>query len=127
MTAWSMEGFVDESLSLNGKYLPPPPADVEPTSLWGVDDHVRACFGAAGIEPEIERKSVYFVADSVEHAVQKWADDLGPCVMARRALEPQGRWDDYMTDFEDIVRRFAEPADGGIRIESIYLVIRARP
>ena len=43
--------------------------------------------------------------------------------MARSVLEPQGRWDEFVAAFRDLVRRFDAGDGGRARIESEYFLI----
>jgi SAM-dependent methyltransferase len=122
MVTWANDGFAGELFKLTGAYLPPPPPGVHPPPLWGVDEHIREVFGAAGATPSIERGTVDFEFASVDEAVHHYADDFGPFVMARGVLEPQGRWDEFLAAFSDLVTRFNAADDGGATIRSEYLV-----
>ena len=113
MTTWVNDGFVGEMFKLTGAFLPPPPPGVQPPPLWGVEAHVREMFTAAGVSPSISRELVVFQFPSVEDAVREYVDAFGPFVMARKALEPQGRWDEFVAAFGDLVTRFNPAADGG--------------
>jgi SAM-dependent methyltransferase len=123
MVTWVNDGFAGELFKLNGAFMPPPPPGVQPPPLWGVESHVAEVFGAAGVTPSIERETVDFEFPSVEVAVRHYADDFGPFVMARAALEPQGRWDEFLDAFADLVTRFNAAGDGGATIRSDYFVI----
>jgi SAM-dependent methyltransferase len=123
MTTWANDGFAGELFKLTGAFLPPPPPGVEPPPLWGVQAHVEEAFGAAGVTPALARETVDFHFASVEDAVQHYADDFGPFVMARAALEPQGRWDEFLEAFSELVRRFNTADDGAARIRSDYFLI----
>jgi hypothetical protein len=68
-------------------------------------------------------ETVDFIYPSVEDAVEDYATNFGPFVMARGALEPQGRWDEFLGAFGDLVRRFNPADDGSARIRSEYLLI----
>ena len=67
--------------------------------------------------------TVDFEFPSVEEAAQSYADDFGPFLMARAVLEPQGRWDEFLEAFTDLIRRFNAADDGTARIRSDYLLI----
>jgi len=125
MTTRINDGFVGEMFKLTGAFLPPPPPGVEPPPLWGVEAHAREMFTATGVPPEISRELVLFRLDSVEDAVSEYADHFGPFVMARSMLEPQGRWEEFITAFRDLVARFNPAEDGGAEIESEYFLITA--
>jgi hypothetical protein len=96
---------------------------VEAPPLWGVESHVAEVFATAGVTPSIERETVEFLFESVDDAVQHYADDFGPFVMARGVLEPQGRWDEFLAAFTDLVTRFNAAPDDRATIRSDYFVI----
>jgi hypothetical protein len=80
-------------------------------------------FGAAGVTPVTERETVDFDFSSVEAAVGRYVSDFGPFVVARGMLEPQGRWDEFVRAFTDLVRRFNPGEDPAVRIRSDYWLI----
>jgi SAM-dependent methyltransferase len=123
MTTWINDGFAGELFKLTGSFMPPPPPGVQPPPLWGVEEHVQDAFGAAGVTPSLSREMVAFEFPSVQYAVDKYANEFGPFVVARGVLEPQGRWDEFLDAFADLVRRFNPATDGSTRIQSDYYVI----
>jgi SAM-dependent methyltransferase len=126
MTTWTTDGFAGELFKLTGRYAPPPPPGAGTPVQWGEPDHVEETFAKAGAKVAIERAGVDFDFPSVEQAVARYTSDLGPCVMARAGLEPQGRWDPFVEEFEQLIRRFNPLQDGRARIHSEYLLITAR-
>jgi SAM-dependent methyltransferase len=127
MTTWVNDGFAGEMFKLTGSFLPPPPAGVQPPPLWGVEAHAREMFAAAGVAPAIDREVVVFRFPAVEDAVREYTDHFGPFVMARRALEPQGRWEEFVAAFGELVARFNPADDGSAEIASEYYLITAEP
>ena len=125
MTTWATDGFAGEMFKLNGAFLPPPPPGVQPPPLWGDEAHVHEVFGAAGVRPQIQREVVGFAFPTVQDAVAKYAADFGPFVMARAVLEPQGRWDEFIGAFGELIERYNEARDGSARVSSEYLLIHA--
>ncbi len=123
MTTWVNDGFAGELFKLTGSFMPPPPPGVEPPPLWGVPEHIEEVFAAVGVKPAIAREAVTFEFPSVEEAVERYAADFGPFVMARTMLEPQGRWDEFLGAFGDLIRRFNPASDGSAQIRSEYFVI----
>lgn len=124
MTTWANAGFAGELFKLMGASMPPAPPGVQPPPLWGVEEHAQEAFAAAGASATIERETVDFDFPSVEDAVQRYAEDFGPFVIARGVLEPQGRWVEFLQAFVDLIRRFNLAGDGTAKIRSDYLVIR---
>jgi SAM-dependent methyltransferase len=123
MTTWPDDGFAGELFKLTGAFLPPPPAGVEPPSLWGVESHIRESFGAAGVTPELARELVILDFPSVAEAVAAYTEEFGPFVVARTVLEPQGRWPEFVDAFGDLVARFADTSAGDARIRADYCLI----
>jgi SAM-dependent methyltransferase len=123
MTTWLNDGFVGELFTLTGAFMPSPPPGVQPPPLWGVEAHINDVFHAVDAEPSIERETVDFDFDSVDDAVQRYAANFGPCVSVRVVLEPQGRWEEFVAAFQDLVERFNAATDGTARIRCDYFVI----
>jgi SAM-dependent methyltransferase len=123
MTTWVNDGFAGELFKLTGSVMPPPPPGVQPPPLWGVEEHVEEAFAAAGVSAMIERETVDFDFPSVEDAVQRYAKDFGPFVIARGVLEPQDRWVEFLRAFADLIGRFNPASDGTAKIRSDYFVI----
>jgi ubiquinone/menaquinone biosynthesis C-methylase UbiE len=122
MTNWVNDDYNGELFKLTGSFLPPP-AGVQPPALWGVESHVEDVFAPADAMPTIARESFDLEFTSVEDAVDQYATDFGPFVMAREVLEPQGRWADFLQAFADLVRRFNLADDGTVRIRAQYFLI----
>jgi hypothetical protein len=102
--------------------MPAPPAELKPPVMWGEQEHVRALFEGSGAELSFELRSVPFEGESVERWV---ADDermLGPAVMAKAALEPQGRYEDLRRDMVALYEAINEADDGSFKVQVQYLV-----
>ncbi len=123
MTTWVDDGFVGEMFKLTGSFMGPPAPGVEPPPLWGIREHIEEAFAAAGVKPAIAGETVTFEFPSVEQAVERYAADFGPFVASRTVLEPQGRWDEFLGAFGDLIRRFNPASDGTAQIPSKYFVI----
>ena len=88
-----------------------PPPFAEPPLLWGSEEHVTELFADTGVELEFARETLEppqfaTVEEEIEFSVTRF----GPMIMARRLLEPQGRWDALLADLRDLLER-AEPAE----------------
>jgi hypothetical protein len=103
--------------------MPPPPPDVQPPPLWGVEDHVREMFATAGVTPQIARRRVDFPFANEAAAADGYANDFGPFLALRGILEPQGKWPPFMDAFRDLIHRFNGADDGTASIGSDYLLI----
>jgi ubiquinone/menaquinone biosynthesis C-methylase UbiE len=122
VTAWTPDGFVGRNFRTAASYMPTPPVEMKPPVMWGNEDHVRSLFEGSGANLSFEPRTVTFVGESTE----RWlADDermLGPAVMAKAALEPQGRYEGLRRDMLALYEDCNEADDGSFRVESQYLV-----
>ena len=48
---------------------------------------------------------------------------FGPMVMARRALEPQGRWDEFLGAYRELTRRWNQGEDDKPALPAVYLLV----
>jgi SAM-dependent methyltransferase len=122
VAAWTPDGFVGRTFSATAPYMPPPPPELKPPVMWGDERHVRGLFEGSGAQVVCERRTVTFAGESAE----AWqADDeqkLGPAVMAKAVLAPQGRWEDLQRDMLAMYEEFNRATDGSFRVEAEYLV-----
>ena len=126
VAAWTPEGTNGQMFRTVASHMPPPPAELKPPSLWGDEEHIRSLFEPLGVELEFERGQVDFADDSVEKWLVYGEEKLGPMVMARAALEPQGKWDALRSDLAALYERENKATDGSFRVEPEYLVTIAR-
>jgi ubiquinone/menaquinone biosynthesis C-methylase UbiE len=111
LTAWTPEGFMGRFFRTLGGYLPAPPPVAEPPLLWGTEAHVRELFAGTGVELEFARETLDPARfDTVEEEIEFSVTRFGPMIMARRMLEPQGRWDALLADLRGLLEQ-AEPAE----------------
>ena len=111
VTAWTPEGYMGRFFRTLGGHLPPPPPFAEPPLLWGSEEHVTELFAGTGVEVEFARETLEppqfpTVEEEIEFSVTRF----GPMIMARRLLEPQGRWDALLADVRGLLEH-AGPAE----------------
>jgi hypothetical protein len=90
--------------------------------LWGSEERVRELFAPHGVELEMERHSLAWEAESVEAWLQEDEERLGPTIMAKEALEPQGKWEAARADMAAIYADMNEATDGSFSAPAEYLV-----
>ena len=73
--------------------------------MWGNEEHVRELFEPHGVDLRSSATNVVFEGDSPEAWLEYNERVLGPMVMARAALEPQGKWDALRHDLLELYRR----------------------
>jgi SAM-dependent methyltransferase len=123
IAAWTPEGQVGNFFRTVGSHLPPPPADFEPPPLWGDPDHVRQIFEGTGLELSFEQEIIEMRFDSVDETVAEYESDFGPVVMAKAALEPEGKFDALRDDLRDLFQSTNEADDGSVLWRPEYVVI----
>jgi SAM-dependent methyltransferase len=126
VAAWTPEGTNGRMFRTVGSHMPPPPPELRPPSLWGDEQHMRSLFEPHGVELEFELAKVAFEDESIEAWLAYGEEKLGPMVMARAALEPQGKWDALRADLEALYERENLNTDGTFRVEPEYLVTVGR-
>jgi SAM-dependent methyltransferase len=122
VAAWTPEGFVGQNFRVTAGYMPAPPPELKPPVMWGDEDHVRGLFADSGAELTFELRTVPFAAESAVEFLAQDEDKLGPAVMAKAALEPQGRWEDLKREILAMFEDRNEADDGSFMVNSEYLV-----
>jgi SAM-dependent methyltransferase len=124
LTTWTPEGVMGQMLQAQTTFIAPP-ADAESPVLWGVEDHARAVLaGASALS--FESATVTLVDESVDHYLSTLAENLGPLVAARAALEAGGRWPDARAQLHDLYAGANTATDGTMVIDVGYLLILAQ-
>ena len=109
-----------------GSYMPPLPPEQKPPVLWGTEEHIRELFAPSGAELHFERHVVNFVDRSAEDAIAYNERVLGPMVLVKAALEPEGKWDALRGELVQLFDRNSAPAAGGRQVPAEYLLTVAR-
>jgi hypothetical protein len=122
IAAWTPEGGNGQMFKTVASHLPPPPPDFRPPTLWGDERHVRGLFEPHGVELAFERSNVIFEGESPEAWLEYNERVLGPIVLARAALEAQGKYDALRADLLALYRDFNLNDDGSFKAEGEYLV-----
>jgi SAM-dependent methyltransferase len=126
LTAWTPEGMNGRMFKTVGSYMPAPPPELKPPVMWGSEDYVRSLFAATGAELSFERRTVTFMHDSPESWLEYNERVLGPAIMAKAVLEPQGRWDELRAELTQLYREANEAEDGSFRAPAEYLLTLAQ-
>jgi ubiquinone/menaquinone biosynthesis C-methylase UbiE len=122
VTGWTPEGLNGQMFKTVGKHMPPPPPDFVPPVMWGDEDYMTQLFGGDGAQLSFERGTVSFGGDTRDEYYDYFEQRLGPLIMARKALEPEGKYDALRDDLLALYDRFNEADDGSVRLQAEYLV-----
>jgi SAM-dependent methyltransferase len=126
VTAWTPEGLIGKTFKTIGRHMPAPPPELQPPVMWGSEDHVRSLFADSRAQLTLERRTVAFTGDSPESWFEYDERILGPAIMAKAALEQQGRYEELREDMLALYRDSNEAADGGFRVQAEYLLTVAQ-
>lgn len=122
VAAWTPEGLNGQMFKTIGSHLPAPPPEFVPPVMWGVEDHMKSLLADQPVELEFERHAVAFEADSIEEWLNYSEDVLGPLVLAKAALEPEGKWDALRGELKALYEANNQATDGTVRVQPEYLV-----
>ena len=122
MANWRPEGFQGGFFRILNKFRPPPEG-VEPSALWGLDEHVRERFGSFAEEIRVERRALAWHFDSLEEMGQFFANS-GPG--ARAAELSQEQQHEMGMELAALVNEHNTAEGGAVDFESFYSVVVAR-
>jgi ubiquinone/menaquinone biosynthesis C-methylase UbiE len=125
VTAWTPDGLNGRLFKVVGAHMPPPPPELKAPTMWGEEAHMRSLFADTGAELTFERAMATFQADSPASWVDYNERVLGPAIMARAALEPQGAYEPLREDMLALYSQANEAPDA-FRAQAEYLLTLAR-
>ena len=120
--AWTPQGLNGRMFGLLASHLPPPPEGFQPPVLWGEEVHVRELLGGGGTPPATQRRTVRYEDESAESWVAFSEGTLGPIVLAKAALEPQGLWEETRAELVALYEEHNESTDGRLVLHAEYLM-----
>jgi SAM-dependent methyltransferase len=127
VAAWTPDGLNGQMFTALGRHLPPPPDGFRPPVLWGAEDVVRELFGdAAEVTCETRPATGSVRAASAGAWLDYTERVLGPTILAKQALESQGRWAAARADLVALYERHNEATDGSLLAHPTYLLTVAR-
>jgi len=123
LCSWRPSGFVAEMFqTLAGFLNPPPPLDGPPVR-WGTEEGAHALLGDTFDIACEERTLFQRYAGSIDEMTDFFMDRFGPMVMAKRALEPAGRWEEFLEAYRELTHRWNQGDDGEAALPVAYLLV----
>jgi SAM-dependent methyltransferase len=122
VSAWTPDGLNGAMFVALGAHTPPPPPGFQSPMLWGVEEHVRGLFAGARVTCRRRRAIDSVRAESPEAWVDYLERTLGPLVLAKRALELEGRWAAARADLVALYAEANEATDGTMAAHPDYLL-----
>jgi SAM-dependent methyltransferase len=126
VTAWTPEGLNGRMFKAVGSYMPAPPEGLKPPIAWGEEQHVRSLFEPTGATLSFERLTVAFEHESPAAWLEYNERVLGPTILAKSVLEPQGKWDELREELLDLYTTADEGKDVAFRVQAEYLLTVAQ-
>lgn len=121
ITSWALDGMNGEMFKVIGKHMPPPPEGMKTPAMWGEESYIEETFDDS-IDWSFSREVVSFEADDAEEWFEFMQEKLGPLVLARRALEPEGRYEALRQDLIAHYQNFNSADDGSFRGDAEYIL-----
>ncbi len=85
---WTPDSLIGRMFKVLGRYVPPP-AGVQPPSLWGTEAHLRALFGDAASTVQVTLRDFAFRYRSAAHFIDIFRTWYGPVNKAFAAQTPE--------------------------------------
>jgi SAM-dependent methyltransferase len=121
LASWTPGGFVGQMFKTLGRHLPPP-AGVQPPSLWGVESHLSTLFGANASSIVATPKMFNFRYRSAEHFVEVFKTWYGPVLKAYAAL-PADKADALTRDLIELLNAMNRGGSRSLVVPGEYLEV----
>lgn len=123
--SWTPDGMNGELFRRIGAHMPPRPAGAPMPFAWGDAEHVRSLFDPA-VEWTFTNETAEFEAPSADGFFELMERSLGPVVLARSALEPQGKYDALRSDLRELFDEHNAAGGGAFSARPEYLLAVGR-
>ncbi len=118
---WTPEGFIGQMFKTLGRHVPPP-AGVQPPSLWGVESHLHALFGDSAASIAVTPRIFNFRYRSAAHFIEVFRTWYGPVHKAFAALPADGAAA-LERDLTELLNRMNRAGDASLVVPSEYLEV----
>ena len=118
---WTPEGFIGQMFKVLGRHVPPP-AGVQPPSLWGVESHLQSLFGERAAAIAITPRIFNFRYRSAAHFIDVFRTWYGPVHKAFAAL-PADQATLLERDLTELLNRLNRAGAGSLVVPSEYAEI----
>ena len=121
MANWTPEGFIGQMFKTLGRHLPPP-AGVQPPSLWGTEAHLRTLFGNQAASIQATPRLFNFRYRSAAHFIEVFRTWYGPVLKAFASLPPE-KASELEKDLGELLNRLNRAGPDSLVVPSEYLEI----
>lgn len=121
ITSWALDGMNGEMFKVIGAHMPPPPEGMRTPAMWGDESYIEEVFDD-DIDWSFSRENVTFRADSTADWMAFMEAKLGPLVMAKNLLGPEGKFDALRDDLTAHYASYNTAGDGGYSADASYIL-----
>ena len=120
---WTPDSLVGRMFKVLGRHLPPP-AGVQPPSLWGVEAHLQSLFGDSVANLMVTQRAFAFRYRSAAHFVDVFRQWYGPVHKAFAAL-PADKAEVLEQELAALLEEMNTAGPGSLVVPSAYLEVVA--
>jgi hypothetical protein len=118
---WTPDSLIGRMFKVLGRYVPPP-AGVQPPSLWGTEAHLRTLFGEAATAVRATTRHFAFRYRSAAHFIDVFRTWYGPVNKAFSAQTPENA-DALAAELADLLNGMNSAGPGSLVVPSEYLEV----
>ena len=118
---WTPDSLIGRMFKVLGRYVPPP-AGVQPPSLWGTEAHLRTLFGEAAAAVQATPRHFAFRYRSAAHFIDVFRTWYGPVNKAFAAQTPE-KADALAAELADLLNGMNRVGPGSLVVPSEYLEV----
>lgn len=119
LASWTPSGMVGHLFKTVAGWAPPP-AGVQPGTLWGTEEHLATLFGDRVEWTSLVKRHYTFRYHSAEHFSQWFREYYGPITTVAGRLSTEDL-DRFADDLAGVARQFNQSDDGTVVAPSEYL------
>ena len=116
---WTPDSLIGRMFKVLGRYVPPP-AGVQPPSLWGTQEHLRTLFGDAAAAVQATPRDFAFRYRSAAHFIDVFRAWYGPVNKAFAAQSPE-KAADLKGELAELLNSLNRAGPGSLVVPSGYL------
>ena len=121
MANWTPDSLIGRMFKVLGRYVPPP-AGVQPPSLWGSEQHLHALFAATGQVSTASRRTFHFRYRSAAHFIDTFRTWYGPVNKAFAAQTPDNA-KELAADLAALLLELNQAGPDSLVVPSEYLEV----
>jgi len=118
---WTPDSLIGRMFKVLGRYVPPP-AGVQPPSLWGTEAHLRTLFGSSAAAVQASPRHFSFRYRSAAHFIEVFRTWYGPVNKAFAAQTPE-QAEALTAELSALLEGLNRAGPGSLVVPSEYLEV----